>query len=31
MADFGYGHRSAANAIAEAPQETHSQDCFGQS
>ena len=27
MADFGYGHRSAANAIAEALQEIHSQDC----
>jgi len=27
MADFGYGHRSAANAIAEALQETHGQDC----
>ncbi len=27
MADFGYGHRSAANAIAEALQEIHGQDC----
>ena len=27
-ADFGYGHRSAANAIAEALQETHGQDCM---
>jgi 1,2-diacylglycerol 3-beta-galactosyltransferase len=26
-ADYGYGHRSAANAIAEALQETHGQDC----
>ena len=26
-ADFGYGHRSAANAIAEAFQETHGKDC----
>jgi 1,2-diacylglycerol 3-beta-galactosyltransferase len=26
-ADYGYGHRSAANAIAEALQETHSQEC----
>ncbi len=28
MADFGYGHRSAANAIVEALQETHGQDCL---
>ncbi|MGB8212532.1 MAG: glycosyltransferase [Anaerolineales bacterium] len=27
MADFGYGHRSAANALAEALRETHGQDC----
>jgi 1,2-diacylglycerol 3-beta-galactosyltransferase len=27
MADYGYGHRSAANAISEALQETHGQDC----
>jgi len=27
MADFGYGHRSAANAIAEALQETHGPEC----
>jgi len=27
IADYGYGHRSAANAIAEALNETHSQDC----
>jgi len=26
-ADYGYGHRSAANAIAEALQETYGQDC----
>ncbi len=26
-ADYGYGHRSAANAIAAAIHETHSQDC----
>jgi 1,2-diacylglycerol 3-beta-galactosyltransferase len=26
-ADYGYGHRSAANAIAEAIQETHGQEC----
>ena len=26
-ADYGYGHRSAANAIAEALQETHGQEC----
>jgi 1,2-diacylglycerol 3-beta-galactosyltransferase len=26
-ADYGYGHRSAANAIAQALQETHGQDC----
>jgi 1,2-diacylglycerol 3-beta-galactosyltransferase len=26
-ADFGYGHRSAANAIAEALHETHGQEC----
>jgi 1,2-diacylglycerol 3-beta-galactosyltransferase len=25
-ADYGYGHRSAANAIAEALQETHAQE-----
>jgi len=28
MADYGYGHHSAANAIAEALKETHSQDCI---
>jgi len=28
MADFGSGHRSAANAIAEALQETHGKDCM---
>ena len=28
MADYGYGHHSAANAIAEALKETHSQDCL---
>ncbi len=27
MADFGYGHHSVANAVAEALQETHGQDC----
>jgi 1,2-diacylglycerol 3-beta-galactosyltransferase len=27
MADYGYGHRSAANAIAQALQETHGEDC----
>ena len=27
MADYGYGHRSAANAVAEALQETHGPDC----
>ncbi len=27
MADYGYGHRSAANAIAEALHETHGQEC----
>lgn len=27
MADFGYGHRSTAIAIAEALQETHRQNC----
>lgn len=27
MADFGYGHRSTANAIAEALQEIHAGDC----
>jgi 1,2-diacylglycerol 3-beta-galactosyltransferase len=27
MADYGYGHRSAANAISEALQETHGQNC----
>jgi 1,2-diacylglycerol 3-beta-galactosyltransferase len=26
-ADYGYGHRSAANAIAQALQETHGEDC----
>jgi 1,2-diacylglycerol 3-beta-galactosyltransferase len=26
-ADYGYGHRSAANAIAEALQETHKEEC----
>jgi 1,2-diacylglycerol 3-beta-galactosyltransferase len=26
-ADYGYGHRSAANAIAEALQATYGQDC----
>ncbi len=26
-ADYGYGHRSAANAIAKALQETHGQEC----
>jgi 1,2-diacylglycerol 3-beta-galactosyltransferase len=26
-ADYGYGHRSAANAIAEALHETHGQEC----
>jgi 1,2-diacylglycerol 3-beta-galactosyltransferase len=26
-ADYGYGHRSAANAIADALQETHGEDC----
>jgi 1,2-diacylglycerol 3-beta-galactosyltransferase len=26
-ADYGYGHRSAANAIAEALRETHGQEC----
>jgi 1,2-diacylglycerol 3-beta-galactosyltransferase len=26
-ADYGYGHRSAANAIAEALRETHGKDC----
>jgi 1,2-diacylglycerol 3-beta-galactosyltransferase len=26
-ADYGFGHRSAANAIAEALQETHGQEC----
>jgi hypothetical protein len=26
-ADYGYGHRSAANAIAGALQETHGNDC----
>jgi 1,2-diacylglycerol 3-beta-galactosyltransferase len=26
-ANYGYGHRSAANAIAEALQETHGEDC----
>ncbi len=28
MADFGYGHRSTANALAEALQETHGGDCM---
>ena len=27
MADYGYGHHSAAIAISEALQETHGQDC----
>lgn len=27
MADYGYGHRSAADAIAKALRETHGQDC----
>ena len=27
MADYGYGHHSAANAIAEALKEIHGQDC----
>ena len=27
IADYGYGHRSAANAIAEALQETYGKDC----
>jgi 1,2-diacylglycerol 3-beta-galactosyltransferase len=27
MADFGYGHRSASNAISEALQEIHGQEC----
>ena len=27
IADYGYGHRSAANAIAQALQETHDKDC----
>ena len=27
MADYGYGHRSAANAVAEALKETHGPDC----
>jgi 1,2-diacylglycerol 3-beta-galactosyltransferase len=27
-ADYGYGHRSAANAIAKALQETHDQECL---
>jgi len=27
MADYGYGHHSAANAISEALKETHGQDC----
>lgn len=27
MADYGYGHRSAANAISEALQATHDQEC----
>jgi 1,2-diacylglycerol 3-beta-galactosyltransferase len=27
MADYGYGHRSAANAISEALRQTHGQDC----
>jgi len=27
MADYGYGHHSAANAVAEALKETHGQDC----
>jgi 1,2-diacylglycerol 3-beta-galactosyltransferase len=27
-ADYGYGHRSAANAIAQALQETHGEDCM---
>jgi 1,2-diacylglycerol 3-beta-galactosyltransferase len=27
-ADYGYGHRSAANAIAEALHETHGQECL---
>ena len=27
ISDYGYGHRSAANAIAEALQETHGEDC----
>jgi len=27
MADYGYGHHSAANATAEALKETHGQDC----
>jgi UDP-N-acetylglucosamine:LPS N-acetylglucosamine transferase len=27
IADYGHGHRSAANAISEALQETHGQDC----
>jgi 1,2-diacylglycerol 3-beta-galactosyltransferase len=28
IADYGYGHRSAAKAIAEALQETHRQECL---
>jgi 1,2-diacylglycerol 3-beta-galactosyltransferase len=27
MADYGYGHHSAANAVSEALKETHGQDC----
>jgi 1,2-diacylglycerol 3-beta-galactosyltransferase len=27
-ADYGYGHRSAAQAIAQALQETHGEDCM---
>ncbi|MEX2030718.1 MAG: glycosyltransferase [Anaerolineales bacterium] len=27
MADYGYGHRSAADAVAKALRETHGQDC----
>jgi hypothetical protein len=27
MADYGYGHRSAANAIVEALYEIHGQEC----
>ena len=28
MADYGYGHRSAADAVAKALRETHGQDCI---